>query len=106
MADILAGMVAEEFRLSTDLLAAILSVTALARTMAELSACMKSALKLLSTSLPTMGKLKMAWLVGERLFSTSASLFSQIGARRTLNIVRMTLVVNRGMPTSWMSSTL
>lgn len=42
VADILAGMVAEEFRLSTDLLAAILSVTALARTMAELSACMKS----------------------------------------------------------------
>jgi hypothetical protein len=48
----------------------------------------------------------MAWLVGDLVFATSTDLLGQVGAWRAVDIVRVTLVVDKRMSTCRWSSTL
>lgn len=76
MADILASVIAEQFRLSTDLLAALSSIAALSRAVAKLPTSMKTALKLLPTDLTAVDLLEMAGLVVKGCLPTRAYLLS------------------------------
>lgn len=76
MADILASVIAEQFRLSTDLLAALSSIAALSRAVAKLPTGVKTALKLLPTDLAAVNLLEMARLVVKSRLPTGAYLLS------------------------------
>lgn len=106
MAGVLASMIAEELGLSTDLLTPVLSITTLARLMTELFAFVESATKFLSTRLTTTSQLKMARLVWNSVLATSTNLLGQIRTWRAIDIVRMTLVVDKRMSTHRWSSAL
>lgn len=106
MADILTSVITEQFRLSTNLLTALSSIAALSRAVAKLPTGVKTALQLLPTDFAAVNLLEMARLVVKSCLPTGAYLLSEIGARRAFNVIRMTLMLNRGMTASGLAPTL